>query len=173
MDSDHDIRKNPDYVTAVNALISEMNGHGKNVYVVAQENYEKLTLPTTDIEQTTTESNIPKTAPTEISEEIEKNNPESDSSDISIREEFPKGIYYNDMESHVSEKRKVEIRYEMSELASKNGYALSYDTLSRYVDEFEKAVNGNPKKQHYRPFNYGRTGRPPERGQQKRNFPPH
>ena len=25
-----------------------------------QENYEKLTLPTTDIEQTTTESNIPK-----------------------------------------------------------------------------------------------------------------
>ena len=104
MDSHHDIRKNPDYVTAVNALISEMNGHGKNVYVVAQENYEKLTLPTSDIEHTTTESNIPKTAPTEISEEIEKNNPESASSDISIREEFPKGIYYNDMESHVSEK---------------------------------------------------------------------
>ena len=30
-------------------------------------------------------------------------------------------------------KRKEEIRYEMSELASKNGYALSYDTLSRYL----------------------------------------
>lgn len=150
MDSHHDIRKNPDYVTAVNALISEMNGHGKNVYVVAQENYEKLTLPTTDIEQTTTESNIPKTAPTEISEEIAKNNPESASSDISIREEFPKGIYYNDMESHVSEKRKEEIRYEMSELASKNGYALSYDTLSRYVDEFEKAVNGQDWETIYR-----------------------
>lgn len=54
------------------------------------------------------------------------------------------------MESHVSEKRKEEIRYEMSELASKNGYALSYDTLSRYVDEFEKAVNGQDWETIYR-----------------------
>ena len=55
MDSDHDIRKNPDYVAAVNALISEMNSHGKKVYVVAQKNYEKLELPTTENEQATTE----------------------------------------------------------------------------------------------------------------------
>ena len=47
-------------------------------------------------------------------------------------------------------KRKEEIRYEMSELASKNGYALSYDTLSRYVDEFEKAVNGQDWETIYR-----------------------
>lgn len=55
MDSHHSIRENPDYIAAVNDLISEMNSHGKEVYVVAQQNYEKLALPTTENEQTTTE----------------------------------------------------------------------------------------------------------------------
>lgn len=72
MDSHHSIRENPGYIAAVNDLISEMNSHGKEVYVVAQHNYEKLELPTTDIEQTTTED----ISTTEVHEEESKLLPE-------------------------------------------------------------------------------------------------
>lgn len=72
MGSHHSIRENPNYIAAVNDLISEMNSHGKEVYVIAQQNYEKLALPTTENEQTTTED----VSPTEVHEEESKLLPE-------------------------------------------------------------------------------------------------
>lgn len=72
MGSHHSIRENPNYIAAVNDLISEMNSHGKEVYVIAKQNYEKLALPTTENEQTTTED----ASTTEVHEEESKLLPE-------------------------------------------------------------------------------------------------
>ena len=137
MNSHHSIRENPDYRAAVNDLISEMNSHGKEVFVVANQNYEKLKIETPEQNQ----QDGAEAAGTESPEKTEESNQNPPKK--SIREEFPKGLYYEDIESHVPENRKEEISREMRKIAGKNSYAIAYDTLAQYLEDFEEAVNGN------------------------------